>query len=188
MIKKLIITVFIVVFGICGCTNSTKDESSMRYEEAIQSLMKADTEQERFYALNDAAKESYIFGKYEEAKNYADELLFLSKNYRSDWNYGNAIQDYHIVAGKISLMNGNITSSKKHLLAAGMSPGSPQMDSFGPNMSLAKELLNYGETEVVLEYFELCRSFWTLDYGKIDEWTQTVKMGDLPNFGSNLLY
>lgn len=188
MRRKLITTVLIVVFGICGCTNLTKDESTMRYEEAIQRLINADTEQDKFYALNDAAKESYIMGKYEESQKYADELLLLSKNYPDNWNYGNAIQDYHIVAGKISLKDGNVTSSIEHLLSAGMSPGSPQMNSFGPNMRLAKELLTCGETKVVLEYFKLCKNFWALDNGKIDEWTQTVKKGDLPDFGCNLIY
>ena len=78
--------------------------------------------------------------------------------------------------------------AKRHLLEAGKSPGSPQMDSFGPNMSLAKDLIEKGERDVVVEYFGLCRTFWKMDRGRLDEWTQTVKAGKTPNFGANLVY
>ena len=36
---------------------------------------------------------------------------------------------------------GRIEEAKRHLLAAGRSSGSPVLGSFGPNMSLAKDLL-----------------------------------------------
>ena len=62
------------------------------------------------------------------------------------------------------------------------------MNSFGPNMSLASDLLEKGEREVVLEYFELCRKFWQLDMGRLDKWSQEIKSGTIPNFGANLVY
>ena len=58
------------------------------------------------------------------------------------------------------------------------------MNSFGPNMSLAKDLLEKGERETVLNYFELCRKFWNMDYGKLDEWSREVKAGRIPQFGA----
>jgi hypothetical protein len=62
------------------------------------------------------------------------------------------------------------------------------MNSFGPNMSLAKDLLEKGEREVVLEYFELCRKFWKLHTGRLDDWSRDVKAGRIPDFGANLVY
>jgi hypothetical protein len=112
----------------------------------------------------------------------------MAPNFRSNWNYGNAIQDGNLVLGRIAVQNGKIEEAKKYLLEAGKSPGSPQMDSFGPNMSLAKDLLGKGERDAVLQYFELCRKFWNMDYGKLDEWTREVKAGETPNFGANLVY
>ena len=41
-------------------------------------------------------------------------------------------------------------------------PGSPQLNSFGPIMSLAEELLEQGEPDTVLEFFAECRKFWKL--------------------------
>jgi hypothetical protein len=55
-------------------------------------------------------------------------------------------------------------------------------------MSLAKDLLEKGERDMVLQCFELCRKFWNMDYGKLDEWSKEVKVGEIPNFGANLVY
>ena len=65
------------------------------------------------------------------------------------------------------------------LRASGATPGSPQLNSFGPNMSLASDLLQQGETEAVLAYFELCRVFWTMGGSRLDAWTQDVLAGTL---------
>jgi hypothetical protein len=72
------------------------------------------------------------------------------------------------------------------LLKAGATPGSPQLNSFGPNMALAKELLDKGEREAVLEYFTLCSKFWDRD--ELKEWMALVKDGVTPKFGANLVY
>jgi len=155
---------------------------------ANQKLKVAVTEEDRFYALDDAAKESFVAGKIEDARKDATELLSLASNYVSNWNYGNAIQDGNLVLGRIAVSEGRIEDAKQYLLAAGKSKGSPQMDSFGPNMSLAKDLLEKGERDTVLQYFELCRKFWTMDYSKLDDWSQDVKAGKIPDFGANLVY
>ena len=64
--------------------------------------------------------------------------------------------------------------------------GSPVLGSFGPNTALAKELLEHGERETVLEYFELCSRFW--DPEKLGVWADLVRAGRIPDFGGNLLY
>jgi hypothetical protein len=55
-------------------------------------------------------------------------------------------------------------------------------------MSLAKDLIEAGERDVVLEYFTLCRSFWKMGQKKLDDWTAMIKGGGMPDFGANLLY
>jgi predicted S18 family serine protease len=159
-----------------------------KYPRAIHALQQAKSEEERFYALDGAAKESLNVGKKDEAKSYADELESLMEKYKGDWNYGNAVQDVNIVLGRLALAEGKVEEAKADLLKAGKSPGSPQMNSFGPNMSLAKELLEKGEKNVVLEYFELCRKFWSFHNDKLDEWSRDVKIGKTPRFGANLEY
>ena len=58
------------------------------------------------------------------------------------------------------MREGNLAAAKKHLLAAGATPGSPQLNSFGPQMQLARELLEKGEKETVLQYLDLVARFW----------------------------
>jgi hypothetical protein len=55
-------------------------------------------------------------------------------------------------------------------------------------MSLAKELLEKGENDVALQYFDLCRKFWNMDDQQLDAWAKDVKAGKVPEFGANLVY
>lgn len=53
----------------------------------------------------------------------------------------------------------------------------------GPDKRLASELLKRGEREVVLEYFDLCATFWRSD--RLDEWAAVVKASGMPDFRFN---
>ncbi|MFM2294157.1 MAG: hypothetical protein RLZZ350_570 [Verrucomicrobiota bacterium] len=185
---KLVAALLLCVLGL-GCDpRSVVSVPTSRLERATRELKKAKNQDERFYALGDAAKESFDAGLFFEARKYAEELAALTLQYSKDWNYGNAIQDANIVFGRLAVRDGKITEAKNFLLLAGKSPGSPQMDSFGPNMSLAKDLLQHGESEVVLEYFELCKKFWDGKFSTLDAWRDEVKAGRIPEFGANLFY
>ena len=152
-----------------------------------QGLDKADPEH-RFYALGDSAADAVEAGDMLKAEQYASELLQLAQQFRNDWNYGNAVHKGNIVLGRIALRRGDIPGAKQHLLAAGETPGSPQLDSFGPNMTLAKELLEKGEREVVLTYLQSCAKFWKMGGDQLQGWIATVKAGSMPDFGANLIY
>ena len=166
---------------------------SIKYDQAFVDAIRAmdeemEPDESRFYELGDAAKNSFKAGRLEEARQQATELLSLSRRYRRNWNYGNAIHDANLVLGRIAVSEGRIEEAKKYLLEAGKTPGSPQLDTFGPNMSLAKDLLEKGETEVVLKYFELCRRFWEMEDGRLDLWSKQVRNGEMPDFRANLRY
>lgn len=142
----------------------------------------------RWYLLAGIASRRLRWGAISSATNYARELLAQASSFPDDWNYGNAIHKGNILLGLIALKNRQITEAKEYLLKAGSTPGSPQLDTFGPNMALAKELLLAGETETVLKYFELCSKFWDADFGQLSHWTSAIRRGQVPNFGANLIY
>lgn len=148
----------------------------------------ARNETERFCALNRAAKTTLKAGETEEARKLAAELENLLPRYRNHWNFGNAVQDANQVLGRIALAEGNVAEAKKRLLASADSEGSPQMNSFGPNMQLAKELLAKGERDVVIQYFERCGKFWKMGADRLTAWTESVRKGESPEFGANLEY
>ena len=190
--KRRVIIIWIIIiaayFAINRYSSSPSFGADMRYSEAFARFQKAREQKERWYALSDLAKESFHTGRFDEAQRYADELDKLTPTYQDNWNYGNAIQDANIVHGLLALRAGDRMAAKQHLTSAGASPGSPQMNSFGPNMCLARALLRVGERDAVLAYFEQCRRFWDFHGSDLDHWRFMVSWGITPDFGANLVY
>jgi hypothetical protein len=94
-----------------------------------------------------------------EAKGAAREMISNNVDTRS-WNYGNIDYDANSLLGRVALREGKIDDAKKFLLAAGQTKGSPQLNSFGPDFTLARELAEVGEKETVLEFLDLVAVFW----------------------------
>ena len=151
--------------------------------EQFETAYKLSSDIEQNVLLKDLAQMALLAQRIEKAKEYAEKML--SEN-PPGWNYGNNIHHGNIVLGRIAIKLDDIEEAKERLVNAGNTPGSPQLNSFGPNMALAKELLEKGEKDVVLKYFELCSKFWKRKKDRLDEWSVSVKDGRMPNFGTNL--
>jgi len=158
---------------------------------AKEKLAAAANEEERYTILDDAAFHGALSGHLDEAKALAEELLRLSEKYKKSdwqstgWNYGNAVHKGHSVLGLVAVQSNDLDGACRHLLlSAPPDAGSPQMSSFGPNMTLARELLKKGEQEAVLKYFDECDRFWTVPF----YWRWFVRMGLTPSFGANMSY
>jgi len=171
-----------------GFSFSGQSLLQQQYQHDLRDLEKATPPAKRFYYLGSVAKKSFELGKTSEARNYATELMALMAQRPNPEEYGDAVQDANLVLGRIAVREGKIAEAKKYLAASGRSHGSPVMNSFGPNMSLALDLLEKGERDAVLEHFIRCRRFWSKDFSKLDQWMQEVLAGKTPDFGANLLY
>ena len=143
---------------------------------------------QRWVNLSEAAMACLEKGRLDEAAARARELLLRAESHREDWNYGNAVHKGNMVLGRVALRRGDINAAKYHLMASGRTPGSPQLDSFGPNMTLAKELLEGGERDAVVAYLNDCSHFWKMDRGKLKQWAALAEKGLVPDFGPNLSY
>jgi hypothetical protein len=140
----------------------------------------------RFYGLDDVAKTAFETGDIAKAERYAREVLQIAQEFKEDWNYGNAVHYGNIVLGRIALRHDDLSLAKQYLLAAGETPGSPQLNSFGPTMVLAKELLEKGERETVLAYLQSCAKFWKMGGDQLQNWMATIRGGGTPDFRMNL--
>lgn len=171
-------------------TTNLTDQAVRRivFERKKASLERLSSQTERFYELDNVATAAFLAGDFEMAAAYSRELLEMAMQYKQNWNFGNAVHKGNLMLGRLALRQGNVEEAKKRLIAGGNTAGSPQLDSFGPNMSLAKDLLEKGEKDIVLQYFELCRRFWEMDYGNLRQWAEQVKKGESPDFGANLVY
>jgi tetratricopeptide (TPR) repeat protein len=139
-------------------------------------------EYERWAWLDDAAELAYESEDYKKAKQYSLESLSLSGEYVNDWNYGNSIHNANMVLGRLSLQDGEIESAKEYLLKSAKSKGSPQLDTFGPSLILAKELLETGEKEAVIKYLHSVSTFWEMDNGCISRLINEIENNNPPVF------
>jgi hypothetical protein len=142
----------------------------------------------KLLGLRTAAERALAKGNHAQAAALASELLTLAEHFRDDWYYGNAVHQANVLLGRAALARGDTTVAKSRLLAAGATPGSPQLNSFGPNMSLALDLIRAGERAAVLEYLALCKRFWDLGSATLDQWSSEVAAGREPSFGPHLTY
>jgi tetratricopeptide (TPR) repeat protein len=138
--------------------------------------------------LTDLPALAFDAGDLQKARAYAELLLREATSQQGSWNHGNAVHKGNLILGRIAAAEGRVADAVTFLRAAGETPGSPQLNSFGPNMTLAKDLLERGERDAVLAYFEACRVFWKMGGGRLDAWTREVRAGTIPNFGANLRY
>lgn len=149
---------------------------------AVASYQAAADEAERRYHLPEALVGAYNSGDHALAVNLAMGALAALPDSERDWNYGNVLFAAHSVLGLLALDAQDPERAIAELHFAGATPGSPQLNSFGPGMQLAKALLRAGHTEPVLHYFEQCRAFWRVGSSALDTWTGVVRAGRVPNF------
>lgn len=146
----------------------------------------------RFYLFDDLARAAFDAEDFVNARKYAEDCISSAYQYKKNWNYGNAVHHGNLLLGRLALKEGNLDEARERLLKAAreIPNGSPKLSTFGPNMTLAKELLELGEKEIVLQYFELCEKFWNGDIQKreMSKWKEVVNSGNIPNFGGNLYY
>ncbi len=178
--------------GDCYSEDMNSDTGSQHREAARRALLAY----ERWWRLTgdandesgcreDMAVAAFEAGELYKARLYATKLLEMPGK-RDGHGYGNAIHKGNLVLGRVALKSGDTKTAVSYLLASGKTPGSPELDSFGPNMSLAKELLEKGQRQAVLEYFALCATFWR--EGELALWTKQVERGKMPDFSANLVY
>jgi hypothetical protein len=132
-------------------------------------------------------KAAFEASEWERAEAYAKEALEAATHGVFPWT-GDAIHQGNIVLGRLALRRSDIGEAKRYLLAAGKTPGSSSLASLGPNMALARDLLDRGEQETVVAYLEECGHFWDGNRGKLAEWIALVKAGLKPDFGRNVDY
>ncbi len=134
----------------------------------------------RFYSVGDELTAAYKSNDFAKAKTLANEYAELASVYRCNWNYGNAIHDLNRVLGLISLSTGDIDTAAKYLEKAGKSTGSPQLNTFGPELDLANQLLQRGKVDAVKAYLKDIKSFWEMNNGQVDTWLAEIEKGGKP--------
>ena len=140
----------------------------------------------RFYELGGEMGAAYGGANPADAASIAKQFLEAAKIFSCNWNYGNAIHDANSVLGLLALRTGNKNEAISYLKAAGASPGSPTLDTFGPSLLLANELVTLGEYDAVIDYLRSVKGFWKMDRGQIDTWISELSEKKKPDFRKHL--
>src|ERR1035437_5833838 len=101
------------------------------------------------------ARAAFAAGDWARAEGLALDTLEAAKHGIFWWT-GDAIHQGNIILGRLAMRESRMDAAKRYLLAAGRTPGSSSLGGLGPNMALAKDLLDAGETTTVLAYLESC--------------------------------
>ena len=128
-------------------------------------------------------------------KSSAEAALAKDKETKS-WNHGNIIFTQHSLLGRVALREGKLDEAKKHLLAAGHTPGSPQLNSYGPSFIFARELAEKGERDTVIAFLDLVARFWanpdsrteansknvaSENLKQLESWKKQLRAGKVPD-------
>lgn len=148
-----------------------------------------------------AAKAALEAGENDKAKDYALRALTIAdgiaaKQAKRGWptprGYGTVPEvDFYanFVLGRLAILQGDIRSAERYLLASAQGAGYPQRRIFPPNMSLALELLKRGDNqsrEAVQEFIQQLRPPWNFTPNNPDKWLLDLSAGRTPDFGDYL--
>ena len=154
-----------------------KKAAAAKALEQLEIAYRLSTDIAKDALLSNLAQSAQVAGDTEKAKQYAKQML---NQVGSDWNSGNKVHYANITLGKIALADGDIETAGQYLIKAGKTKGSPQLNSFGPDFSLAKALLEKEQNKVVLEYLDLCGNFWVLGKDRLAQWSKAINDNQIP--------
>lgn len=181
-VSKLLIIMSIMLSPAVYSSESTPGVSGFNNAEYTWNPSKADTTKRliRFYQLNDLIEQNYKSNSFATVPKLVEEQLALAEIYKNNWNYGNAIHDGNRVLGLISYQKGDLDTAASYLVEAGKSSGSPQLDSFGPELDLADLLLKKGKISEVTSYLQGVQLYWKRDNGMVAKWVTSIDKGGQP--------
>ena len=129
--------------------------------------------------LTQAAEAALLTGDDAKLGQYAAQLLKEASP--DDRMYGDYVHDGHRLLGHAALKAGDVATAKAELAKAGKAPESMMMERVGPQLTLAKALLEKGEKEAVLAYLDQVAALWPAGADAVDGWIAQIQKGETPD-------
>jgi tetratricopeptide (TPR) repeat protein len=143
-------------------TNQGQQAADPRWK--VQLLRKADALIDNWPGLPQLAMAEYNAGDDEAAAKTVQRMLDTKPPRQNFTNMA------HTVRGLLALDRKHLEEAKSELLESAR-----LVNLNEPNRILAQALLDAGERDTVLQYLEMCRTFWKNDQGAIDHFIKIVK-------------
>ena len=108
------------------------------------------------------ARDALRSGDVETTRSTLEHLRAVaSQTAPDDWNHGNVTHHVHVLSGLLRLRDGDVDGAAEDLRHAGQVRPTPQLMSFGPDLTLAWALLQRGRDEDALTYLRAVSTFWS---------------------------
>ncbi len=159
--------------------NANVAKHALKYAQMSFNLAKSN--EDKLDVIDQLMMDAYYSQNYPLANEYA---LMVNK-YIPSWDpisHNDVIYHSYMMQGLVALRNKNISAADHFLLKSGQTSGSAPLDSFGPNMMLAEQLLRNGQKAVVLQFLKECSTFWNAGPNPLQHWITEVKQGKQPDF------
>jgi tetratricopeptide (TPR) repeat protein len=160
--------------GIPGQSFASQTERALYAYQQVLELMRNPAARQGL--AGDMAAAAFKIGDFEGAAALAK--LDLQSSDR------NATQRANAILGRVALRSGDIAASKQFLLDSIGSAAARDIATYGPTMALARELLEKGERDIVLDYLDRCLTLWPRGETTLRSWISEIKNGGTPNFGN----
>lgn len=155
---------------------TTKEAALRRFTKQS----KSELPERRVEALSYLAEMKLEDGNLPEARQFAEELAKAPPQAQDIGLPGSATHQAHILLGLIYIRENRLDDAARNLQSAVRAPISRRMRLRGPDLRLAKGLLDQGRHPPVIEYLEWCKTFWPENDGKLDRWITELKAGRAP--------
>jgi hypothetical protein len=94
-----------------------------------------------------------------------------------------AVQRANTILGRVALRKGDLDHARQYLLDSADPHAASDIALSGPTFVLAKELIEHGERDAVLQYLENCLQFWPRGESVLRIWMADIRNGKTPKFG-----
>ncbi|MCK6599282.1 MAG: hypothetical protein L6Q37_13035 [Bdellovibrionaceae bacterium] len=204
---RLLFWILLICFSLVNRVQAKEKKVSIKEQknwtlEKLEEYQKSQKNENQFYGLGEILEKAHQLRNWDKVAYYAHVYLTEAEKYKKNWNYGNAIFDSNMALSEMAYIKGDKVTARNHLIKASQTPGSPQLDSFGPFnanflnkylLLLAKE----GEKESLIQFAQNCKNFvskksqknenqesqivqWNLN--SIDRFIEQVRGDKIPDF------
>lgn len=162
------------MFGIPG--EQIDDPAARAIEEYGKVLELTNAPAARQSLAGDMAQDAFKVGDFSAAAALAK--IYLQSQDRAALQRGNTI------LGRVALRSGDVRAASQYLMDSAGPAAARDISVSGPTLILAKELLDHGERDTVVEYLEKCVPLWPRGQDALQIWIADIKRGSTPNFGN----
>ena len=161
------------MFGIPG--ENFADSGERALEEYKRVLALTNNPAARKTLSGDMAEAAFRIGDFPAAAELAK--IYLKSSDRP------AVQRANTILGRVALRANDLAGAKQYLIDSADPEAARDIAFSGPTLVLAKELIERGERDAVLQYLQHCLSLWPRGETVLQIWIAQIREGKTPNFG-----